>query len=72
MLNAILAKNGIDPSLVTIQPQQVSVTPFIDGQVDVITATRYNEYYTIKTRMGEEKCARSWPRTAASPSPVTR
>lgn len=55
VLNAILAKNGIDPSLVTIQPQQVSVTPFIDGQVDVITATRYNEYYTIKTRMGEEK-----------------
>ncbi len=55
VLNAILTKNGIDPALVTIQPQQVSVTPFVDGQVDVITATRYNEYYTIKTRMGEEK-----------------
>ncbi len=54
VLKAMLTKAGVDPALVNIQPQQVSVTPFVDGQVDVITATRYNEYYTIKTRMGEE------------------
>lgn len=54
VLAAMLNKAGIDPKLVDIQPQQVSVTPFVDGQVDVITATRYNEFYTIKTRMGTE------------------
>lgn len=55
VLTAMLTKAGIDPAQVTIQPQQVSVTPFVDGQIDVVTATRYNEYYTIKTRMGEDK-----------------
>jgi NitT/TauT family transport system substrate-binding protein len=55
VLTAMLTKEGVDPAQVTIQPQQVSVTPFVDGQIDVVTATRYNEYYTIKTRMGEGK-----------------
>ncbi|MFS8037032.1 ABC transporter substrate-binding protein [Xanthobacter sp. AM11] len=55
VLKAMLTKQGLDPALVDIQPQQVSVTPFVDGQIDVVTATRYNEFYTIKTRMGEEK-----------------
>lgn len=55
VLKAMLTKAGVDPALVDLQPQQVSVTPFVDGQIDVVTATKYNEYYTIKTRMGEEK-----------------
>jgi NitT/TauT family transport system substrate-binding protein len=39
---------------VNIQPQQVSVTPFVDGNVDVITATYYNEFYTIQSRMPKD------------------
>lgn len=58
VLNAMLEREGIDPSSVNIQPQQVSVTPFVDGQIDVVTATRYNEYYTLMQRVGEENLAR--------------
>lgn len=51
VLNGVLRKEGVDPAAVKIQPQQVSVTPFVDGSVDVVTATLYNELYTIETRV---------------------
>ncbi|MFE1599321.1 ABC transporter substrate-binding protein [Methylobacterium sp. ID0610] len=54
VLNAVLAKEGIRPDEVKIQPQQVSVTPFVDGAVDVATATYYNELYTIQSRVGRD------------------
>ncbi|GJD50576.1 Riboflavin-binding protein RibY [Methylobacterium crusticola] len=54
VLNAMLTKEGIRPDEVKLQPQQVSVTPFVDGSVDVATATYYNELYTIQSRMGRE------------------
>jgi NitT/TauT family transport system substrate-binding protein len=54
VLNGMLAKEGIKADEVKIQPQQVSVTPFVDGQVDVITATYYNEFYTIQSRMPKD------------------
>jgi NitT/TauT family transport system substrate-binding protein len=54
VLSAMLAKQGIKPEDVKIQPQQVSVTPFVDGSVDVVTATRYNELYTLQSRMGRD------------------
>ena len=55
VLLGMLAKAGLKPGEFTMQPQQVSVTPFVDGQVDVITATKYNEFYTLMTRMGRDK-----------------
>lgn len=61
MLFGMLAANGLDPESVNIQPQQVSVTPFVDGKVDVVTATRYNEYYTLMTRVGEENLKKFVP-----------
>jgi NitT/TauT family transport system substrate-binding protein len=54
VLNGMLAKEGIKPEDVKIQPQQVSVTPFVDGQIDVVTATYYNELYTIQSRMPKD------------------
>jgi len=54
VLSAMLSKAGIDPSEVNIQPQQVSVTPFVDKQVDIVTATRYNELWSINDRVGAE------------------
>ena len=54
VLFGMLANSGVDRSKVDIQPQQVSVTPFVNGDVDVATATWYNELYTIKQRMGED------------------
>lgn len=54
VLSAMLSKVGVSPSDVTIQPQQVSVTPFVDKQIDVVTATRYNELYVINQRVGAE------------------
>ncbi|WP_298951660.1 ABC transporter substrate-binding protein [uncultured Methylobacterium sp.] len=54
VLNAILAKEGIKPDEVKIQPQQVSVTPFVDGATDVATATYYNELYAIQSRVGRD------------------
>ncbi len=61
VLYAMLAANGLDRSSMNIQPQQVSVTPFVDGQIDVVTATRYNEYYTLMSRVGEENLKRFVP-----------
>ncbi|WP_458097911.1 ABC transporter substrate-binding protein [Roseomonas sp. WA12] len=55
VLLGMLAKAGLKPGDFTMQPQQVSVTPFVDGQVDVVTATKYNEFYTLMTRVGREK-----------------
>lgn len=54
ILFAMLAGQGISRSDVQIQPQQVSVTPFINDQVDVVTATWYNELNTIKDAVGED------------------
>ena len=61
VLLGMLAQAGLKASDFTLQPQQVSVTPFVDGQVDVITATVYNEYYTLVTRMGADKLHRFVP-----------
>lgn len=61
VLLGMLAQAGITPSDFTLQPQQVSVTPFVDGQTDVVTATVYNEYYTLMTRMGADKLRRFVP-----------
>ncbi len=61
VLLAMLAQAGIKQSDFTLQPQQVSMTPFIDGQTDVATATLYNEYYTLLTRMGADKLRRFVP-----------
>ena len=55
VLLGMLAQQGIKPSDLTLQPQQVSVTPFVDGQGDVCTATIYNEFWTLTTRMGRDK-----------------
>ena len=54
VLTGMLAKEGIKADELKIQPQQVSVTPFVDGSVDVITATYYNEFYTIQSRMPKD------------------
>lgn len=54
VLLGMLANAGLRPGDFTMQPQQVSVTPFVDGQIDVCTATRYNEFYTLMTRMGRD------------------
>jgi NitT/TauT family transport system substrate-binding protein len=54
VLSGMLAKAGITADDLKIQPQQVSVTPFVEGSVDVITATYYNELYTIESRMPKD------------------
>lgn len=54
VLFGMLANQGVDRAKVDIQPQQVSVTPFVNGDVDVVTATWYNELYTIRQRLGEQ------------------
>ena len=54
VLLGMLAKAGVKPDEFTLQPQQVSVTPFVDGKVDVVTATFYNELYTLISRMGKD------------------
>ncbi|SJZ32435.1 NitT/TauT family transport system substrate-binding protein [Enhydrobacter aerosaccus] len=52
VLEGVLAKAGVNPKDVNIQPQQVSATPFVEGNVDVFTATLYNEFYTLEKRIG--------------------
>ena len=54
VLLGMLAQAGLRPSDFTMQPQQVSVTPFVDGQIDVVTATRYNEMFTLIQRVGRD------------------
>lgn len=55
VLFGMLANAGIDRNELTILPQQASVTPFINGDVDVIAAMWFNELYTIRQRVGEDK-----------------
>jgi NitT/TauT family transport system substrate-binding protein len=55
VLLGMLAQAGLRQGDFTMQPQQVSVTPFVEGQIDVVTATRYNEFWTLMTRMGRDK-----------------
>lgn len=54
VLQAILTSNGVPPAGVTITPQQVSFTPFINGDVDVVTATRYTDVGLVRKRLGAE------------------
>jgi NitT/TauT family transport system substrate-binding protein len=61
VLLGMLAQAGIKPTELSLQPQQVSMTPFIEGQSDVATATLYNEYYTLMTRMGADTLRRFVP-----------
>ena len=61
ILLGMIAQAGMKPADINLQPQQVSVTPFVDGQVDVVTATVYNEYDTLVTRMGADKLRRFVP-----------
>lgn len=49
-LYAVMAKRGVSQSDVTIVPQSVSMTPFINKEVDVATVTLYNEYNVLKAR----------------------
>jgi NitT/TauT family transport system substrate-binding protein len=46
-LYAMLASQKLEPTVATIVPQAASMSPFIDGQIDVATATRYNELVTL-------------------------
>lgn len=55
VLLGMLAQQGIRQSDLTLQPQQVSVTPFVEGQIDVVTATVYNEFWTLMSRMGRDR-----------------
>lgn len=52
VLLGMLAKAGIDSGKVNMQPQQVTMTPFINGDVDVATATVYNEMWVVNDRLG--------------------
>ncbi len=55
VLFGMLAQAGVDRSKVDIQPQQVSMTPFINGDTDVATATVYNEMWVVKDKLGADK-----------------
>lgn len=55
VLFGMLQQAGIERAKVDIQPQQVSMTPFINGDTDVATATLYNEMWTVKDKMGADK-----------------
>lgn len=55
VLFGMLSQAGVDRSKVDIQPQQVSMTPFINGDTDVATATYYNEMWVVKDRLGADK-----------------
>jgi len=47
---AVLASRGIQQSDLTIIPQQVSLTPFMNGEVDMATVAYYNELYVLQSR----------------------
>ncbi len=55
VLYAMLASRGIARDALSITPQQVSVTPFVNGEVDIVAATWYNELNVLKARMGADK-----------------
>ncbi|SAK93983.1 ABC nitrate/sulfonate/bicarbonate transporter, inner membrane subunit [Caballeronia hypogeia] len=46
-LYAMLASQKLEPTDAKVVPQAASMSPFIDGQIDVATATRYNELVTL-------------------------
>ncbi|PZW48397.1 NitT/TauT family transport system substrate-binding protein [Humitalea rosea] len=52
VLFGMLASRNIPRDALSISPQQVSITPFINGDTDVCAATWYNELNTIKARIG--------------------
>ncbi|GHC82702.1 ABC transporter substrate-binding protein [Pseudorhodoferax aquiterrae] len=54
VLFGMLGQAGIDRTKVDIQPQQVSMTPFINGDTDVATATVYNEMWVVKDKLGDK------------------
>jgi len=54
VLLGMLAQAGLSRGDFTMQPQQVSVQPFVDRQIDVVTATRYNEFFTLMNRVGRD------------------
>jgi NitT/TauT family transport system substrate-binding protein len=49
VLYSMLAARGIPQSEVTVIPQQVSMTPFLKGDVDMAAATFYNELLTLRS-----------------------
>ena len=55
VLQGMLASKGVQPGEVSVQPQQVSQTPFINGEVDVVVAAQYNDLLIIQSRMGADK-----------------
>ena len=72
VLYAMLASKGIPRDALSITPQQVSVTPFVNGEIDIVAATWYNELNVLKARRAPTSCASSSPRTSASPCRATR
>jgi len=50
MLYAMLKQNGIPLSEVKIEAQAASMTPFLEGQVDLAIVTVFNELLTLKRR----------------------
>ncbi|MGE0714906.1 MAG: ABC transporter substrate-binding protein [Alphaproteobacteria bacterium] len=49
-LYAVLAKFDIGPNDLSVVPQAVSMTPFLDGQIDVATVMLFNELNVLKAR----------------------
>lgn len=49
-LAAVLAKEGVAASDVKIVPQAVTMTPFLDRQVDVATVMLFNELNVLRSR----------------------
>lgn len=49
-LYAVLSKFDIGPNDLSVVPQAVSMTPFIDRQIDVATVMLFNELNVLKTR----------------------
>lgn len=52
VLYGMLASRNIPRDALIISPQQVSVTPFVNGDIDVVAATWYNELNVLKARLG--------------------
>ena len=50
VLQSMITSRGIPLSEVTIVPQQVSMTPFIKGDIDMAAVTFYNELNTLKAQ----------------------
>ena len=49
-LHALMRRQGMQPTDASITAQGVSMTPFIDKQIDVATVTLYNELNVLKAR----------------------